>query len=201
MATYTASQLAKNAEISNSTAGEWLAHIFTLGIPRGRLCTDAKRPRYSQLAADLFASLGTARKAGISFCDWATQAAIDFEDEFPAEAQTDLSITVEVMEEGTAALIPVGDRQELLAKATQARLIADVAMDLLFSDVRGTEANAIDSQIADQLIALGEMAAIKREESIKAETRQRWEARKREQAARELGEMIQDFGGRKDVLP
>ncbi len=201
MATYTASQLAKNAEISNSTAGEWLAHIFTLGIPRDRLCTDAKRPRYSQLAADLFASLGTARKAGISFHDWATQAAIDFEDEIPAETQTDLSITVEVMEEGTAALIPVGDRQELLAKATQARLIADVAMDLLFSDVRGTEANAIDSQIADQLIALGEMAAIKREESIKAETRQRWEARKREQAARELGEMIQDFGGRKDVLP
>jgi hypothetical protein len=199
--TYTASQLAKNAEISNSTGGEWLAHIFTLGIPRDRLCTDAKRPRYTQLAADLFASLGTARKSGVSFHDWATQAAIDFEDEFPFEAEGDLSITVEVMEEETAALVPVGDRQEFLAKATQARAIADLAMDLLFNDVRGTEASAIDSQASDQLIALSEMAAIKREEGIRAATRQRWEDRKREQAAKDLGDMIQGFGGKKDALP
>jgi hypothetical protein len=195
--TYTASELAKNAEISNSTASEWLAHIFALGIARDRLCTEAKRPRYTQLCADLFASLGISRKAGLSFHDWSAQAAIDYREEMPFES--DLSITVEVLEESTAPLVPVGDRQELLVLATQGRGIADMAMDLLFSDIRGAEAGAIASQATNQLIALDELARIQNEERIRAQTREQWEAKKRAQAAADLKAQIKAFGGG-DVL-
>lgn len=198
MATYTATQLAKTAEIANSTASEWLAHIMGLGIPRDRLCTEGKRPRYTQLCADLFASLGTSRKSGYSFEDWIEQAREDFCEELAFRDEDDLSISTEILVETTSALVPVGDRQSLLAELVEARDLTDLAMDILFEDVQGSEANALDEQIEDHLIVLDELSRIQREENLRAQTREKWKARQRNTTKTKLATETERLKGGKN---
>lgn len=155
-----------------------------LGIPAERLRTEGKRPKYTDLCSDIFDSLGKARDEGLSFESWAERVRDVWFDEFP-----DVSITGEtsVLEEDeVTALVPLGDRQEFLAELVSYRSVADQAMDLLFGDVCAEEAQANDRAIREQLIALDELKAIQEEEQIRADVRQKWEARKRDRTRSEV---------------
>lgn len=196
VAIYTATQLAQSAEVANSTISEWLAHVMGLGIDRDRLCTEGKRPRYTQLCADLIASLGTYRKAGYSFESWAEQAREDFSEYFPFDDEDDVSISTEVLLDSMSALVPIGDRQSLLSEVVESRHLTDLAMEILFNDVQGEEAHALDTQISDQLIAMDELARIQREEQVRAQTREAWETRKRNASRAKLASESERLKGR-----
>lgn len=192
---YTASELAKRAAIAPSTACEWIARIMGLGIPAERLRTEGKRPKYTDLCSDIFDSLGKARDEGISFEAWAERVRDVWFDEFPDVSPVMETLVLE--EDEVTALVPLGDRQEFLAELVNYRSMADQAMDLLFADVCAEEAQANDRAIREQRIALDELKAIQEEEQIRADVRQKWEARKRARARSEVqAEMDKLKGGK-----